>query len=92
MGATTGRHISESYLFTGDPERMSVGSCRRVEAPEIQDAMTSSRSRQQKIYFSRLQGACHCFKCQSAVWSPPPSDPSGAVSFVAILMGIIYVI
>lgn len=48
---------SKSYLFTGDPERMFVGSCRRVEAPEIQDAASSSRSRQQ-IYLSGLLGAC----------------------------------
>lgn len=35
-----GGHISKSYLFPGDPERMFVGSWRTVEAPEIQDAIT----------------------------------------------------
>lgn len=35
-----GGHISKSYLFHVDPERMFVGSWRTVEAPEIQDAIT----------------------------------------------------
>lgn len=87
-----GRHISKSYLFTGDPERMFVGSCRRVEAPEIQDAVTSSRSRQQKIYLSRLLGACHCFKCYNYHLVSSCRDSPVAVSFATTLMVVIYVI
>lgn len=75
-----GRCISKSYLFTGDPEKVFVGSCRKVEAPEIQDAITSSRSRQQQIYLSGLLGACHCFKCHNyRLVSSHPWLPSGSL-------------
>lgn len=59
---------------------MFFGSCRRVQAPEIQDAITSTRSRQQKIYLSGLLGACHCFKCHNChLVSFHPWLPSGSL-------------